>query len=78
MAYLKRVPWLAKDVVWLLLDARCGLQESSQVVIAPAPTCVSEPSHASDHRLQLLVPFAAETRRRHDSGQMPCVHGPHA
>ncbi len=31
MAYLSGVPWLAKDVVWVLPDARCGLIESAEV-----------------------------------------------
>jgi hypothetical protein len=27
--YLARVPWLARDVVWVVLDARCGLEGSA-------------------------------------------------
>ena len=31
MAYLLRVPWLAKDILWVLPDARCGLIEATEV-----------------------------------------------
>ena len=31
MAYLSDVAWLAKDVVWVLPDARCGIIDSAQV-----------------------------------------------
>ncbi len=30
-SYLSGVPWLAKDIVWVLPDARCGLLESAEV-----------------------------------------------
>ena len=41
MAYLARVPWLAKDVIWLVPDARCGLLAAVQVRCALKPTSSS-------------------------------------
>ena len=37
--HLAQAPWLAKDVVWLVTDARCGLTPSMQVHSWDAGVC---------------------------------------
>lgn len=43
--HLSQVPWLTKDVVWLVPDARCGLLPSVEVRSRPEnePTVAESP-----------------------------------
>ncbi len=58
VAYLRRVPWLAKDVVWLLPDSRCGLLGSSQVGLLMPLSLTSYKSLATSSNPPLTLPIA--------------------
>lgn len=52
MDYLRRVQWLAKDLIWLIPDAACGLQASADAWMAHydgtgAPTLLPSPPAGS-------------------------------
>lgn len=41
MLHLRKVPWLAKDIIWVMPDASCGLMDSMEAWVATYQTLVS-------------------------------------
>lgn len=66
--HLSQAPWLAKDVVWLVTDARCGLIPSMEVRCDEAES-YGMVTDSIDHRVPV---FADRGAARVDIQQ--CLH----